>query len=216
MRTIAVTIGVEAKHAQLAQWSAQKIQQFLNLETQIVGGEYLHYAVPNLPHPKNIWSLKFSLFDIFPDADRIMYFDCDWRPVRAFNLDDYCADPGQLYFVPDRGEYSDHVVKLAARYGLQPHEYFNAGWFVAHRQHLPLFQACKNVYRHVPEKYGDQCVMNQVLRNCVTLLPRKLNVMDFGAVPAHETLGFHNGSVFAIAANEMPDYDWNAGNSAVN
>lgn len=208
MKIVAVTIGVGGHHQQMAAWAAEKVRTYLGLETRIVDETHLGYALPNVPHPKNIWTLKFSLFDIYPDVDRIMYFDNDWRPVRAFDLEEYCPNINELYYVRDR-VYNAQVRGVAQKYKINPDNYFNAGWFVAHRTHQPLFQKCKEVYHQLPETWGDQCVMNQVLENHVTLLPTKLNTLDFDYLPAKEILGFHNSVSRFVAAKQRQDYDWN-------
>ncbi len=197
----------------MARWAAHWVQQYLQLETRIVDDGYLPHAIQNVPYPGNIFTLKFSLFDFFPDADRIMYFDCDWRPVRPFALNDYCADFTKFYATPDRGSRSDEVANLAKSYGIDPAKYFNGGLFIAHKQHTALFQTCKKNYLQLPKKWDDQCVLNQIFKDHVTLLPEKLNLMDFGMVPAREVLGFHNGISLFIAAKKIPDYNWNADHS---
>jgi lipopolysaccharide biosynthesis glycosyltransferase len=208
MKTIAVTIGVGSMHKQMAEWAAEKVHQYLDLETRIIGDEHMCYAMPDVPHPKNIWTIKFNLFDIYPYADRIMYFDNDWRPVRAFNVNDYCPDHTKLYFVRDR-VYRPEVRAAAKSYNINPDNYFNGGWFMSHRQHQPLFQKCKETYHQFKETWGDQCVMNQVLFNDVTLLPQEINTLDFNYLTANKVLGFHSNISRYIAAKKQEDYDWN-------
>lgn len=59
MKTVAITIGVGPVYESLANWSASLVQSYLGIETRIVSSNHLTYSLPNVPHPKNIWTLKF-------------------------------------------------------------------------------------------------------------------------------------------------------------
>ena len=130
---IAVTIGVGDEFEKFAKWSARKVEKHLGLKTYVLGEQFLQYANSpgwEMDMAQKSSCIKFLLFKIFPNADRIMYFDADWRPVRDFNIYDYVPDENNLYFCRD-----DDPEKLGEKYGLGKDRYFNAGWFVASRKH---------------------------------------------------------------------------------
>ena len=206
MKPVAVTIGI-GTHLKYAEKSAEYVRKYLGLETRIITDEHLSYCISSIESPKNIHSIKFSIFDIFPDIERVMYHDCDWRPVRQFDIMPYIPDPKELYFCLDRYEIS-HVQDLEKRYGLPPRSYFNSGWFVAHKEHQPILQHCKSNYFDYPSQYGDQCVFNQVIKDKLTLADRRLNVMDlFKVYHESEILGHHSSGNYYIYDGEY-DLDW--------
>ena len=206
MKPVAVTIGI-GEHLDYAKKSSEYVRNYLGLETRIITEEYLDYGIPSLGFTHKVFSIKFSIFDIYPDIERVMYHDCDWRPIRKFDLMPYIPDPKGLYFVLDRSEHN-HLKDLEQRYGLPPRSYCNAGWFVAHRDHKPTFDYCKSHYFDYDNQYGDQCVFNQVIQDKVTIADRRLNVMDLHKVyHESEVLGFHTSGNYSIY-NGAEDIDW--------
>ena len=206
MKPVAVTIGI-GKYLNYAEKSSEYVRNYLGLETRIITDEHLDYGIPSLGFTHKVFSIKFSIFDIFPDIERVMYHDCDWRPVRQFDLMPYIPDPKGLYFALDRYENS-HVQDLEKRYNLPPRSYFNAGWFVAHKDHQSTLQHCKSHYFEYPNQYGDQCVLNQVIKDKLTLADKRLNVMDlFNIYHESEILGFHGGTNYPIYEGAL-DFDW--------
>jgi lipopolysaccharide biosynthesis glycosyltransferase len=206
MKPVAVTIGI-GKHLEYAQKSCEYVRDYLGLETRIITEEHLSLAVQGLSRTHQIFSLKFSIFDIYPDIERVMYHDCDWRPVRKFDLMPYIPDPKALYFCLDRVE-GEHIQGLERKYGLPPKTYCNAGWFVMHRDHHSMLQHCKDHYFDYPKKWDDQCVLNQVNKGKISLVDKKLNVMDLnGQYPLKEVLAFHTSGNYSIYEGH-PDFDW--------
>ena len=97
---IAVTIGVGDEFEKFAKWSARKVEKHLGLKTYVLGEQFLQYANSpgwEMDMAQKSSCIKFLLFKIFPNADRIMYFDADWRPVRDFNIYDYV--PMKITFI---------------------------------------------------------------------------------------------------------------------
>lgn len=227
MKTVAVTIGIDmgpyeddtpmwyrTAYRRLAAWSCGHVEQNLQIETRIVGKEYLHLGVGRFPAS----TVKLALFDIFPDIDRLIFFDADWRPVRKFNLFDYCPDPEKLYFTKER-QPAKMIHDLEDKYGLERNRYFNGGFFVATRKHhAHLFRRAKENYHKYSEKWVDQCVMNQDFNSEVTLADKRLNSQDIpkcfneGApiIKNRDVLAYHHQKNHHIMEGWMPDFDWNA------
>jgi 2-polyprenyl-3-methyl-5-hydroxy-6-metoxy-1,4-benzoquinol methylase len=201
---IAVTIGVGEKYKRYAEKSAEMVRDLLGMETRIISDEHLSYAVEGGEMKDKVYSLKFKIFDIYPDIDRVMYFDCDWRPVKKFSLQEFTPNESELYFVVDRIE-NDHVKGLEKRYKLNKGTYFNAGWFVASREHKPLFDFCNDNYWKYDKVWFDQCVMNQVFQNKVTYADRRLNIMN---IDGREALGIHTSGNYHLYDNMEKISDW--------
>ena len=113
-KPVAVTIGI-GEHYAYAQKSAELVRKHLGLETRIITEEHLHLALDLPTFAHKVWTLKYRIWDIFPDLDFIMYHDCDWRPVRDFNIMDFLPDPNDLYYCRDR--HNDHIQGLEKKYG---------------------------------------------------------------------------------------------------
>jgi lipopolysaccharide biosynthesis glycosyltransferase len=205
-KPVAVTIGI-GEHLAYAKKSAALVRKHLGLETRIITDEHLHHALNLHQFNEKVWTLKYKIWDIFPDLDFIMYHDCDWRPVRKFEVMDFLPDPNDLYFCRDR--QNDHIQGLEQKYGLKPFTYFNAGWFVANRKHKALFDHCYNNYRSYDIVWHDQCVSNQVMKGMVTLADKRLNVMDlYGDYHESEILAFHSSGNYSFYEGKI-DLDWN-------
>jgi hypothetical protein len=205
-KPVAVTIGI-GEHLAYAKKSAALVRKHLGLETRIITDEHLHLALDLPTLAEKVWTLKYKIWDIFPDLDFIMYHDCDWRPVRDFDVMDFLPDPNDLCFCRDR--QNDHIQGLEQKYGLKPFTYFNAGWFVANRKHKALFDHCYNNYRSYDIVWHDQCVSNQVMKGMVTLADKRLNVMDlYGDYHESEILAFHSSGNYSFYEGKI-DLDWN-------
>jgi len=191
MSVTAVTIGIGEPYLTYAQKGCKEVQTLLGIETRIITEDFLHLGV-GCHDQEKIWSLKFSIFDIYPDIDTVMYFDVDWRPLQKFNILDYCPDIEKIYFTPDHSGYW-FVQELEKKYGLLPGTYVNAGWFVINKKYKDEFTTCKNNILYYDRSfYGDQCVINQVLKNKITIANRRLNAFGFHEFQREEVLGLHN------------------------
>lgn len=201
-KPVAVTIGIGA-HLAYAEKSAELVRKHLGLETRIITDEHLHLALNLRQLKEKVWTLKYRIWDIYPDIDFIVYHDCDWRPVRKFNLLEHLPDPNDLYFCRDRD--NEHIQGLEQKYGLKPNTYFNAGWFVANRKHKPIFDFCYKNYSKYQTTWGDQCVSNQVMKNVVTLADKRLNVMDTNTdIPNKKVLAFHSSGNYPVYEGLAP------------
>jgi lipopolysaccharide biosynthesis glycosyltransferase len=201
-KPVAVTIGI-GEHLAYAKKSAALVRKHLGLETRIITDEHLHHALNLTQFNEKVWTLKYKIWDIFPDLDFIMYHDCDWRPVRKFDVMDFLPDPNDLYFCLDRN--NDHTKDLEQQYRLKPSTYFNAGLFFANRKHKPIFDYSYRNYFRFRTTWGDQCVSNQAMKNLVTLADKRLNVMDLNTdIPNSKVLGFHSTFNYAVYRREIP------------
>jgi lipopolysaccharide biosynthesis glycosyltransferase len=204
-KPVAVTIGI-GEHYAYAQKSAELVRKHLGLETRIITEEHLGFALDLPTFAHKVWTLKYKIWDIFPDLDFIMYHDCDWRPVRDFDIMDFLTDPNDLYFCLDRN--NDHTKGLEKKYGLKPNTYFNAGWFVANRKHKALFDHCYTNYHNYEVVWHDQCVSNQVMKGLVTLADKRLNVMDlYKDYHESEILAFHSSGNYPFYQGQT-EPDW--------
>jgi Lipopolysaccharide biosynthesis proteins, LPS:glycosyltransferases len=205
-KPVAVTIGI-GDYLAYAQKSAELVRKHLGLETRIITEEHLGFALDLPTFAHKVWTLKYKIWDIFPDLDFIMYHDCDWRPVRDFDIMDFLTDPNDLYFCLDRN--NDHTKGLEKKYGLKPNTYFNAGWFVANRKHKALFDHCYTNYHNYEVVWHDQCVSNQVMKGLVTLADKRLNVMDlYKDYHESEILAFHSSGNYPFYQGQT-EPDWN-------
>ena len=231
MKTVAVTIGIDygpfngdepdwykTAYRRLAKWSCGFVEKNLGLETRIIGEEFLHLGVGRFPPT----TVKLDIFDIYKDIDRVVFFDADWRPVRKFNVFDYCPDLEKLYFTLDRQPLKG-ILDLEDKYGLPRNRYFNTGFFVASRKHHELFQRAKKNYFNYHEEFFDQCVMNQDFNSEVTIANKLLNVKDIPENFKHkiethsdtpiyrkcDVLGYHHLMNHWISEGWIEDFDWN-------
>jgi lipopolysaccharide biosynthesis glycosyltransferase len=194
MKVTAVTIGIGEPYLTYAQKGCKEVEKLLNIEARIITKEYLHLSV-GCHDQEKIWSLKFSIFDIFPELKAVMYFDVDWRPLKEFNILDYCPNKDKIYFTPDHSDYW-FVQDLEKQYGLEPGTYVNAGWFVIGRNNKHLLNHCRNnFYNYNRSFYGDQCVLNQVLKNKITLADKRLNFLKIENFAYEDVLGLHNKEI---------------------
>lgn len=207
----AVTIAIDDPETnekgiwyEYAEWACGLVKKHLDITPTIIDNKYYEYGKGSTSWDK-ITSIKLLLFDIFPNADRIFYFDSDWRPVRSFNMKDYCSTEQGLYFVEDR----PFCEELRIKYNMK-NPYFNSGLFIADRKYKQLFDYAYNNYCSYETKFVEQCVMNQVFDGHVTYLDKKLNVKDLGAFPNNEILGYHNGHNYQIFKGGLPEVDWNS------
>jgi len=216
-KLVAVTIGIGDEFRGYAEKAAQKVRDLCGIEVRIIGDEHLHLAhqinrggVNDLKH--RVWTLKYRIFDIWPDLDAVMYFDCDWRPVRSFDATAHFLTIAKHYDIAIcKDRTNEHCEGLKKQYGL-PHSYMNAGFFLTNKQGMAkVSKVFFERYNHLPKKWGDQCVLNQILDQFKwSPLPKKYNVQDL-YVQAHnsEVLCYHSHSNFEIYRGDKPDFDWN-------
>lgn len=172
---IAVTIGVGDSFLSLAKDAADAVKFFYRIDdVRIIDESFLHLC-PDIEKFKSdrsrrIFWLKFLVPIIFPDVERWLYFDADYRPIRSPGKNDLDIIHGDPNFVAVRDWWECPPY---------PWTYYNAGFYVANRtEHGKLFEWCRTNYFNCREKYGEQCVMNEglaVLGSKVTEMPRSFN-----------------------------------------
>lgn len=191
MSLTAVTIGIGNEYETYSKLACNEVTKYLNLETRIITADYLNLGIGETFEDK-LASLKFLIFDIFPELDRVMYFDGDWKPLRSFNVEELCPVNDKAYFVTDRSDYWE-VQNLERMYGFEPGTYVNAGWFIINKEHKHLLERCKQEYLIFPKSYyKEQDTFNYVFRNDMLLADKRLNVLDLPAMPYEHILGLHN------------------------
>lgn len=192
MNFVAVTIGVGEPYETCARCGCKEVEKILNLETRLITKEHLDLSF-GPTQLEQAWSLKFRIFDIFPDLENVMFFDCDWRPLKPFNIEYYCPDRNKAYFVPDRSDYW-FIQNLEQQYGFEPGTYVNSGWFVVNKQnHQHLFEKCRTEFYNYPKSfYGEQDMFNHIFRNELAIADRRLNVQDLHRMAFEEIIGLHN------------------------
>jgi len=192
MNLVAVTLGVGDIHEKAAQSACKEVETVLNLKTRIITKDFLYLGIgDNIGH--QIASLKFQIFNIFPDLEYVMFFDSDWRPLKYFNILDFCPQYNRAYFVADRSDYW-YVQNLEKEFNFEPSTYINSGWFLVNKKaHKHLLNACKEkYYSYPPTFYKEQDMFNHIFHSEMILADRRLNVLDLGVFPYDEILGLHN------------------------
>ena len=215
-KLVAVTIGIGDEFRGYAEKAAQKVRDLCGIEVRIIGDEHLHLAhqinrggVNDLKH--RVWTLKYRIYDIWPDLDAVMYFDCDWRPVRSFDATAHFLTIAKHYDIAIcKDRTNEHCEGLKKQYGL-PHSYMNAGFFLTNKKGMgKVSKVFFEKYNRLPKKWGDQCVLNQILDQFKwSPLPKKYNVQDlYSQAHNSEVIGYHSHSNFEIYRAEKQDFDW--------
>lgn len=175
-KMVAVTIGVGAKWRKIAELAAESVRERTGLETRIMGDEAMTRYRLGTAH-----FLKFRLFEEFPDADDILYFDADtiflqqWDP-RVF------AGHDELICVRDRDD-DETVRKECKLIELPANMYFNSGFFIVNREHHA--RMLHKAEHDVPEYqtvFFDQTYLNRarrVLGIPALFLPKEYNYLGF-------------------------------------
>jgi hypothetical protein len=192
MNFTGVTIGVGEPYETCARSGCREVENILKLETRLITKEHIDLSI-GATQLEQAWSLKFRIFDIYPDLENVMFFDCDWRPLKYFNVEEYCPNRKKAYFVPDRSDYW-FIQDLERQYGFLPGTYVNSGWFVVNKtNHCHLFTKCREEYYNYPKSfYGEQDMFNHIFRNELVLADRCLNVQDLHRMPFEQIIGLHN------------------------
>lgn len=189
---VAITIGVGEEHNFYAHEAARRMRKYTGLDTYILDDnhmkEYGSHPVFKLADPKKCEChyIKFFIWDILPNENDILYFDCDYCALREFQPDLYLdyglwASPtNALLTVRDRtSELQPHKQNIATVL-----HYFNAGFFIARRdRHQGLAELCKKYPNRDGIQWNDQCIWNQTVVNNktkISYLPRIFNFLDTG------------------------------------
>jgi len=196
---LAVTIGVGPVWRSMAELAAESVRRRTGLETRILDEEAMGKYQAKAP----IY-LKSRLFEEFPEAEHILFFDADMVFCQEWDPREFAGRP-ELVCVRDRADY-DVVQRDADLIGFRPEEYFNAGFFLANRtHHAVLFERS----RWEQDRYGtglhEQTDLNSarhLLGIPALFLPKAYNHLDFDLLPdaSHVVCGHF----FALEKEPLP------------
>ena len=151
---IAVTIGVGEKYGLLAELAAESCRRRTGLAVHVLGVEAMQRH--GVPHPHH---LKFRLFQEFPAAETILYFDADMIFLQPFDPRPY-ANLRELVCVGDLWD-RDWITQDAQRVGLAPKEYFNSGFLILNRtHHRKMLETAESLLATLKSPFKDQTVLN--------------------------------------------------------
>jgi len=211
MKIVAATLGIndptikDDDMCEYAHWNAEMFQKNTGITPFVLEDGLVKYGIQNDCFFNKVTSIKFLLYDIFPEADRIIYFDSDMRFVRKFNLFDYIPNQPGFYAVKEKQE-AQHLVN---EYSLI-NAYFNNGFFVIDKKYKDLLKYCYDHFHDYKSKWYDQCIMNQVFNGHVSFVNERLNQRELGHYPNSEILGYHCGHNYGIFKGFYKEVDWNA------
>lgn len=160
----------------LAGLAAESVRARTGLETRILGAAEMVKYQKRLPH-----HLKFKLFEAFPEAESILYFDADtiflqdWQPQQF-------AGRAEIVCIRDRGE-KKCVQEEAKKAGVATEAYFNSGLFIVNRtHHAALLARAEELSTQFVSGFHDQTYLNRARRELgipAAYLPREYNWLDF-------------------------------------
>jgi hypothetical protein len=190
---IAVTIGIGPRYYRLAALAAQRCAWATDLPTFVI----THSAMKDFPHIKSAHQIKFHLFDLFPEAESILFFDSDAMFLRKQRFDSYFGSP---YFTSVLDAENKWSIEDSGLVGVPLTSYFNSGFFIASRRyHAPMFlRASQLAQIPVPSILRDQGFLNRArLELDVPLrsLPRKFNAVSFDPESDKDTIIAHVSGV---------------------
>ena len=151
---IAVTIGVGPKFAPLAEMAAASCASRTGLPVEIMGDAAMtKYAAKTPLH------LKFKLFEEFPHAETILFFDADVVFARPWDAREW-AGAEEFICVRDLWD-KGWIVSDAEDIGIPPRDYFNAGIFIVNRtRHLPMLRLAAKLCGRFRSNFYDQTALN--------------------------------------------------------
>lgn len=189
MTMLGVTIGV-GRCASLAIEAANRCRRFTGLDVVILNEVHQRCYRVSEPH-----HLKFNLFDIMPDADRILYFDSDLWFVAAWNPEQFPS----LSAVRDN-EFYEGTQRECERFGLALDQYFNSGLFIIDRQHSQVLHVAKSLCEQQGAEsiWRDQTWINLAAKQCgvpVNLLHRAHNTFPIPHDGEAPVIGAHGAGI---------------------
>lgn len=197
MNMIAVTIGV-GRCASLAIEAANRCRQFTGFDVVTLNEVHQRRYRVSEPH-----HLKFHLFDILSDADRILYFDSDLWFVADWNPEQFSS----LSAVRDN-EFYEGTQRECERFGLILDRYFNSGLFIIDRQHAGVLQTAKSLCEQqgAASIWRDQTWLNLAAKQCgvpVNLIHRAHNTFPIPHDGEAPTVGAHGAGIDPSFADMM-------------
>jgi Glycosyl transferase family 8 len=151
---LAVTLGIGEKYELLARLSAESCEKYTGLKTRILGVREMARHRVKKPH-----HLKFRLFQEFPTAETIFYFDADTIFLKGFDTGRF-RKSRELVCVRDVWD-RNWIREDAERVGIAPKEYFNSGLFIVNRtHHKKLLEIAEGLLGRIQSQFNDQTVLN--------------------------------------------------------
>ena len=174
---IAVTIGIRGVYPYLAQRAAESCVWSTSLPTFIVA----RYALERFPSCVKGNRLKFHLFDLFPEATTILYFDADTLFLKQWDVSSYAATESFICVRDQENKWSSADSEAT---GVPLSSYFNSGFFIASRKtHQPMFELANRLYQNnFPTTLIDQGYLNRArydLAIPIELLPQQYNSVAY-------------------------------------
>ena len=169
---VAVTIGCGDQFRHCAELAAESCRKMTGLDTFILDERSLRFYNLKTPH-----HLKFHLFDVFPAAETILYFDADTIFCQRFDIAPYrnCLE---FTCVNDLREDAA-VISEARKAGVEPAEYFNSGLFIVnHTHHGGMLKLSSSLSGEMQSDFQDQTFLNAArgqLLIPIRNLPRAFN-----------------------------------------
>jgi hypothetical protein len=192
---IAVTVGVGA-HYELALIASKLFQEATGITAHILTEEHLQRAGCS-----SAQVLRFHLFDIFPDAQKIIYFDADLFFHRKWHPEDVFRQCGtKIGAVRDINYGHPIIADFVETMGRAPGDYVNTGLLFLQRAHADLLKTMSAMSPVLAWRspFVDQAVMNALLRGMdipVHYLPRVYNWVEnsknFSQAHGIPIIGFH-------------------------
>ena len=213
-------VGMRAScpYSKYAELSGNSAIKHLGLEKIIILSEE-HLAKIDTSHIESFaekcFYLKMFVFRLFPEVDRYLYFDVDWTCYNTPNprIKSKILDSEKLVVVRDRPHFV-FISNAAEKIKVDKFRYFNAGFYVANREHhYSFFEKCINLYNDVPKEFADQCMMNYVAYNYnypILYANRMWNMQDRHTWWFGENRSFES-SLKCIGYHEPYNYDYHEG-----
>lgn len=189
MKMIAVTIGV-GRCASLAIEAANRCRQFTGLDVVILNESHQRRYRVAEPH-----HLKFHLFDILPDVDKLLYFDSDLWFVAAWNPTQFPS----LSAVRDNEHY-EGMQRECERFDLAANRYFNSGLLIIDREHADVLQTAELLRQQHGRSsiWRDQTWLNLAAKQSnapVHLLHRSYNTFPIPHDGEAPVIGAHGAGI---------------------
>lgn len=197
MKMLGVTIGV-GRCASLAIEAANRCRQFTGFDVVILDEVHQRRYRVSEPH-----HLKFHLFDILPDADRLLYFDSDLWFVADWSPEQFPS----LSAVRDN-EFYEGTQRECQRFELELDRYFNSGLLIIDRQHANVLQVAKSLWEQqgAASIWRDQTWINLAAKQCgvpVNLLHRAHNTFPIPHDGEAPVIGAHGAGIDPSFADMM-------------
>ena len=160
----------------MAELAIRSLRKFSDIRVEILGERHMQkYRVGAAGR------LKFRLFEEFPEAEQIVYFDSDIVFLGDPKLERILEDRS-LLCVRD-GAHKPWVRKDADRIGMDPEDYFNSGFFaVAAERHAEVMALARSLSPISRGMFNDQTELNwacHLLGVDITYLDGAYNHMEF-------------------------------------